>query len=121
MNDLVRAGVQFVRPAPANEPRCFLIVRKTDVTGVSGVGVIGDGYQSSDGAVAYRWHGGPPQNQPKWEFYDNRGTDPFLQISGHDGRTELIWIDSLPTREPGATRPWQRSLTPVDRPRHPQQ
>ena len=92
-DDLLHAPAQPVRPAPARLPRRGYIVRKQDVTGISGVGVIGELMQASDGAVAYRWLGGPPQNQPKWEFYDNKTTAPFEQISGHTGKTEIVWID----------------------------
>lgn len=92
-DDVLYAPAQPVRPLPRRNPRRGLIVRKEDVSGISGVGVIGEFMEASDGAVAYRWLGGPPQNQPKWEFYDKKTTAPFEQISGHTGRTELIWID----------------------------
>lgn len=84
---------QTVRPAPEHEPSRGVIIRKVDVTGISGLGHIVEFCVFSDGACALRWLGGPPQNQPKWEFYDNPGIEPFIQISGHNGNTEVVWID----------------------------
>lgn len=92
-DDLLPPPPQEVRPVPPGKPRRCQVVRTTDVTGVSGVGVIGEGFMASDGAMVFRWFGGPPQDQPKWEFYDKPGPGPFEQISGHNGNTELAWLD----------------------------
>jgi hypothetical protein len=90
------APAQSVRPMPVEVPHVWWILRKRDDTGISGVGVIGVCFMAPDGAAAYRWFGGPPQNQPKWEFYDNPGTAPFEQISGHSGNTVLIPVKLEP-------------------------
>lgn len=90
---------QSVRPIPDRQPSRGMVVRKVDVTGISGLGHIVEYCVFSDGATAWRWLGGPPQNQPKWEFYDNPGVAPFLQISGHNGNTELVWIDEPPPEQ----------------------
>lgn len=91
--DVDYAPIQPIRPWPSTLPRRGRVVRKHDVTGISGLGVIAEFCLFSDGAVSWRWLGGPPQNQPKWEFYDNPGVAPFVQISGHHGNTEIVWID----------------------------
>lgn len=92
--EVTYAPMQPVREAPARQPRRGLVVRKRDVTGISGLGVIAEFCIFSDDAVAWRWLGGSPQNQPKWEIYDNKGVAPFLQISGHNGNTEIVWLDA---------------------------
>lgn len=84
---------QQVRPIPPRDPSRGTILRKVDVTGISGLGHIAEFCIFSDGACAIRWLGGEPQNQPKWEFYDNPGIEPFIQISGHSGNTEIVWLD----------------------------
>lgn len=89
------APPQQVRPFPDRQPRRGLVVRRVDITGISGTGVIAEICVFSDGFTIFRWLGGPPQNQPKFEVYDNHGIEPFLQISGHNGNTEIIWIDEL--------------------------
>jgi len=91
-DDVLRAPPALVRDAPSRLPRCAQIVRKVDVTGISGLGVIGELCEFSDGFTVIRWLGGPPQNQPKIEVYDNRGTAPFEQISGHGGNTVVAWL-----------------------------
>lgn len=96
--DTLETFVQLARKAPEQQPVRGLIVGKKDVTGVSGVGVIGEFCIFSDGKTAIRWLGGPPQNQPRFEVYDNPTMAPFIQISGHNGNTEIVWID-----DPG---PW---------------
>lgn len=83
---------QLVRQPPQDLPVLGWILRRHDVTGISGTGVIGMYVVAPDGAAAYRWFGGPPQGQPKWEFYDNPGTAPFEQISGHNGNTQLVQV-----------------------------
>lgn len=92
-HDIQFAMPQIVRPAPQREPSRGVVIRKVDVTGISGLGHIVEFCVFSDGACALRWLGGEPQNQPKWEFYDNPGIEPFIQISGHNGNTEVVWID----------------------------
>lgn len=90
---VIYAPMQPVRHAPENLPRRGLVIRSKDVTGISGLGVIAEFTVFSDGATVWRWLGGPPQDQPKFEFYDKPGIDPFVQISGHGGNTEIVWID----------------------------
>jgi hypothetical protein len=94
--DIFYAPPQPVRPSPARLPVRGIVVRKVDVTGISGLGHIAEFCIFSDGATAIRWLGGPPQNQPKTEQYDNPGIEPFVQISGHNGNAEIIWIDDEP-------------------------
>lgn len=98
-DDVMYAPPQVVRPMPSRHPARGAVTRKVDVTGVSGLGHIVEFCVFSDGATAIRWLGGPPQHQPKFEFYDNPGIQPFIQISGHNGNTEIIWIDNNPEAE----------------------
>lgn len=91
-DDIVYAPAQLVRTEPGNPPEVGWIVRKRDVTGISGVGYIGCYFVSPDGAAVERWFGGPPQNEPSWRFFDNPGTEPFRKISGHNGNTVLVRI-----------------------------
>ena len=92
-DDQLPVPPMLVRPPPSRLPRRGQIHRTVDVTGISGLGVIAEFCEMSDGAVAYRWLGGPPQHQPKWEVYDNPGVAPFEQISGHQGNTKVVWLD----------------------------
>jgi hypothetical protein len=93
---VIHAPPQPVRPIPERQPSRGTALRKVDITGISGLGHIVEFCVFSDGATAIRWLGGPPRNQPKFEFYDNPGIAPFQQISGHNGNTEIVWIDDEP-------------------------
>src|SRR5437868_2954381 len=85
VDDMEFPTMQPTRPWPDKPPRRGHIVRKHDVTGISGVGVIAEFCVFSDGFTVIRWLDGPPQYQPKFETYDKPGIDPFIQISGHNG------------------------------------
>lgn len=106
--DIVFAPIQPVKEAPAKPPRRGLILCERDITGISGLGVIAEFCVFSDDFTVIRWLGGPPQYQPKHEIYDNRGIEPFEQVSGHHGATKVIWIDEDdedPAREPTPETP----------------
>jgi hypothetical protein len=67
----------------------FVLERHTDVSGVSGVGVVAEGIQFSDGVVALRWLGGNPTSVV---FHDN-GIESVKAIHGHNGATQIVWVD----------------------------
>jgi hypothetical protein len=66
--------------------RLFVLDRHEDVTGTSGTGVVAEGVQFSDGAVAIRWR----SDTPSTIHYDS--IDDVQQVHGHNGRTEVRWV-----------------------------
>lgn len=70
-------------------PRRFKLVRYTDVSGVSGTGVVAEGVEWSDGSVALRWRG----PHPTTVVWDDGGIDAVRAIHGHQGATAIIWDD----------------------------
>ena len=73
--------------------RRFAMVRHSDPSGVSGVGVVAHGVQFDDGQVAVRWVSEVPSTS-LW----NSVAD-LLAVHGHRGATVIHWIDP----EPGGT------------------
>jgi hypothetical protein len=71
-------------------PHRFRLHRHSDPSGVSGTGDVAEGVEFSDGAVALRWLGEHPSTAA-WA-----GTDDVLHIHGHNGQTEIRWIDDRP-------------------------
>lgn len=69
--------------------RAFQLNRKTDVTGVSGTGLVAEGVEFTDGTVALRWIG---KNPTSVVFHDN-GIESVRTIHGHDGLTEVRFVD----------------------------
>lgn len=67
--------------------RRFLIVREEDVSGVSGIGVVGEGTEFSDGTAVVRWL----SNVASTNVYDN--VKAVEQVHGHNGATKLTWVD----------------------------
>ena len=65
--------------------RAFQLVRETDVTGVSGTGIVAEGVEFTDGTVALRWVG---KNPTSVVFHDN-GIESVEAIHGHDGLTRI--------------------------------
>ncbi|MYR56020.1 hypothetical protein GTY54_07065 [Streptomyces sp. SID625] len=74
-------------------PHTFIVQRNEDVTGVSGEGIVAEGVCFSDGWAVTHWLDRPPMNEPKTEVWHNPGTEPFERISGHGGRTHIVWAD----------------------------
>ncbi len=69
--------------------RRFELHRDTDISGVSGTGVVVEGVQFSDGVVALRWK----SENPSTVIYEN-GIEAVEKIHGHNGATRLVWVDS---------------------------
>lgn len=82
-------GLVFHRP----QFRRFVFNRKIDVTGISGTGVRVEGVVFSDGWGVSHWLDLPPMCQPKTEVWHKPGIDPLVQISGHNGASEVVWLD----------------------------
>ena len=68
-------------------PRAFRLVRDTDVTGVSGTGVVAEGVEFSDGSVALRWTSAWPTSV----VFHDRGMDSVRAVHGHNGATRIEW------------------------------
>lgn len=75
--------------APSSSRRSFELVRLVDVSGVSGIGVVAEGTQYSDGAVALRWLGDHPSTVA-WDSVES-----VLAVHGHGGKTVLRWLDGF--------------------------
>lgn len=86
--DASSAGAANCMPAPS-PPRRFRLIRLFDVSGVSGIGVVAEGVQFDDGAVALRWKG----DHPSTVAWDSIAA--VLAVHGHHGATELEWLDEL--------------------------
>jgi hypothetical protein len=68
-------------------PRLFELVRHVDVTGKSGTGVVAHGAQWPDGTVSLRWAGATPS------FSNWDSLDVVIAVHGHEGATEVRWLD----------------------------
>lgn len=80
--------VQFGRP--------FVLVRDTDVSGVSGTGVVANGIEWPDGDAAIHWTGSDyPTTTPH-----PGGIASVLALHGHGGATRIVWEPtSIPQAE----------------------
>lgn len=72
----------------------FYLYRQTDVTGVSGTGVVGEGVRFEDGTCAMRWC---VSDKPRTTVLYETIVD-VMKIHGHDGATAVMWLDT--TEEP---------------------
>ena len=81
-----------------HRPRRFELVRTEDESGVSGTGVVAVGVAYPDGAVHMQWRNSKNDDLDT----DSNGcafkpapdgVEATVEIHGHDGRTELRWID----------------------------
>jgi hypothetical protein len=67
-----------------------LLVRHRDVSGKSGTGVVAEPTMFSSGWVAVAWLG----NRPCVQLWPD--LDWILEIHGHEGATEVRWLDEAP-------------------------
>jgi hypothetical protein len=70
------------------------MLRHSDPSGVSGVGLVAFGVQFDDGHVAVRWVSAAPSTS-LWE-----GVDDLLAVHGHRGATVIQWLDPEPDGSP---------------------
>jgi len=70
--------------------RTFTLVRSADPSGISGVGVVCEGVQYTDGSVALRWLGDHPATAV-WPSLAE-----VLAVHGHDGATVAVFPDEVP-------------------------
>jgi hypothetical protein len=67
--------------------RRFELCRHDDVSGISGTGRVAEGIQFSTGKCVIEWL----SRTPSISIFDS--IEELLTIHGHDGKTELIWLD----------------------------
>lgn len=71
-------------------PRLFVLNRRADVTGRSGTGVVALGVMFTDGKAVTRWRG-TTTGVHQISVWDS--LDEVIEIHGHDGSTEIVWLD----------------------------
>ena len=69
--------------------KLFRLVRDTDVSGTSGVGVVAQGVQFDDGTCAMRWL----TETASTGVYDS--IDDLIFIHGHNGATNVSFYNQL--------------------------
>lgn len=68
-------------------PRRFHLLRKDDVHGVSGTGIVAEGVQFTNGSTVLTWL----THLTSVAVYHS--VDVLERIHGHDGRTVVCWDD----------------------------
>lgn len=68
--------------------RRFRLIRDVDVSGVSGIGVVAEGVEFTDGEAVIHWFGEyvTTTTHPK-------GMESIEAIHGHGGLTRVEWLD----------------------------
>ncbi|MER7248715.1 hypothetical protein [Kribbella sp. NPDC000426] len=79
---------RHLKVASTTGPRCFVLDRHSDPSGVSGTGVVAEGVEWSDGTVALHW-GGKYATTTVWPD----GIEALLTIHGHSGSSTIRWLD----------------------------
>ncbi|QCX81204.1 hypothetical protein C9F11_38105 [Streptomyces sp. YIM 121038] len=75
-------------------PRRFHLVRDVDETGTSGVGIVVEGLEFTDGTVALRWLTATTSTAIYASMAD------VETIHGHGGKTRVVWVDDHTTAWP---------------------
>src|SRR3990167_4985696 len=69
--------------------RRFQLFRKTDVTGLSGTGIVLEGALMSSGQIVVQWFGDAPSTtiHPSFEKFAK------IHVHGHPDDNEIVWLD----------------------------
>ena len=67
----------------------FVLLRHEDETGVSGTGVVAEGVLFTNGVVALHW----TSEFPTSVVFHHRGMESVEHVHGHNGKTEIVWLD----------------------------
>ena len=65
----------------------FVLRRDEDETGVSGVGVVAQGVEFTDGVVALHWMTNGPRSTAIYNSIQD-----VADIHGHGGKTRIVWL-----------------------------
>jgi len=76
------------------DPRRFVLNRIEDETGVSGTGVVAWGVEFPDGVAVLRWN----TPWPTSVVWHDRGMAAVDHVHGHNGKTEIMWLDTTETQ-----------------------
>ena len=88
LDPTAQAGQTNGTPAPSSPlPRRFELYRHSDITGLTGTGVVAWGAQWPDGTASLRW-GGKHPSTVAWA-----NVERIIAVHGHQGSTELRWLD----------------------------
>jgi len=91
-----KAAEEKVIPGPPQSKlRRFWLYRHEDPSGISGTGFIAEGVEWTDGRVDVRFL----SSHKTENRYPNM--KEMANLHGHDGRTQIVWIDELPREEDG--------------------
>lgn len=77
----------YRQPGVEPSPRCFVVDRRKDQSGVSGIGIVAEGVEFTDGTVAMRWI----TETTTTVLFDNM-SDVRI-IHGHRGDTVIRWLE----------------------------
>lgn len=75
-------------------PRRFVLKRKEDPTGISGIGVVAFGTEWPDRSVSLCWN-------TAWRSLVcyPQGMRAVQEIHGHEGKTDIVWLDGFDGHE----------------------
>lgn len=91
--------------APLSGVRRFVLDRRLDVSGVSGVGLIAEGVEWSDGTASMRWIG-----EHNSIVFWPEGIPVLEAVHGHGGGTKVVYLD--PAYGPRPCPPTRRMRPP---------
>lgn len=77
----------YRQPGTESDPRLFMVDRRKDQTGISGVGVIAEGVQFTDGTVVIRWI----TETATTAIFDS--IEDLRKVHGHRGDSVIRWIE----------------------------
>ena len=78
---------QIIKDHKDLAPRRFMLYRTEDISGISGIGVVGFGACFINGPCILYWSGDHSS------LNEYKSVEDLLYIHSHGSRTQVIWID----------------------------
>lgn len=79
----------YRQPGVEPAPRCFIVDRRRDDSGVSGIGIVAEGVEFTDGTVCLRW----VTETATTVLFDSM--QDVRTIHGHGGTTTVRWLEEM--------------------------
>jgi hypothetical protein len=80
--------ITLTKDMEVKSPRRFLTYRTTDVSGISGTGIVAEGVQFHTGQCVLCWR----TDKSSIAVYGS--IEELELIHGHEGATKIVWLDS---------------------------
>ena len=83
---IIHMGKMTVQDANKVRGEAFVLYREEDVSGISGTGIVAEGFRFTDGTTVIHWIADEHHSTVVWPQFES-----VEAIHGHNGATRIVW------------------------------